>query len=76
MEIHTKIKLVTEDNFRFRQRLKEKSYELEALTFRLRALEESVKQSTSITGTDGKGLNNEIVVQENDIKSLDQCDHR
>ncbi|CAG2169618.1 unnamed protein product, partial [Oppiella nova] len=41
MELHHRIKVVTEDNFRFRQRLKEKAYELEALTFRLRGLEES-----------------------------------
>lgn len=44
----------------------QKSYELEALTFRLRALEESVKLVKS----------NEIVVEENDLKQLDNCDQR
>ena len=78
IEIHTKIKLANEENFRLRQRLKEvcvnlycsfvfddnfdfvfvfadqkqKSYELEALTFRLRALEESMeKEMTNVTTT-------------------------
>ncbi len=47
---------------------KQKSYELEALTFRLRALEESAKLVTS--------KSNEIIVEENDLKQLDNCDQR
>lgn len=45
---------------------RKKSYELEALTFRLRALEESVKHVKT----------NEIIVEENDLKKLDTCDQR
>ncbi|XP_054162297.1 gamma-aminobutyric acid type B receptor subunit 2-like [Oppia nitens] len=55
MEVHHRIKAVTEDNFRFRQRLKEKAYELEALTFRFRGLEESslviTKADTQLIGS-------------------------
>ncbi|KAH9416586.1 Gamma-aminobutyric acid type B receptor subunit 2 [Dermatophagoides pteronyssinus] len=133
IEIHTKIKLANEENFRLRQRLKEKSYELEALTFRLRALEESMeKEMTNITTsssaaktiiqpkippppssslslspttttTAGKSVilasnsvnnlgmarssssyanniipntTNEIIVEENDLKQIDNCDQR
>nr|XP_027198671.1 uncharacterized protein LOC113792912 [Dermatophagoides pteronyssinus] len=131
IEIHTKIKLANEENFRLRQRLKEKSYELEALTFRLRALEESMeKEMTNVTTTSssaaktiiqpkipppssslslsptttaGKSVilasnsvnnlgmarssssyanniipntTNEIIVEENDLKQIDNCDQR
>ncbi|CAG2111008.1 unnamed protein product [Medioppia subpectinata] len=61
MELHHRIKVVTEDNFRFRQRLKEKAYELEALTFRLRGLEESSlvitkAETQQIIGSIGSGV--------------------
>ncbi|KAI1289285.1 Gamma-aminobutyric acid type B receptor subunit 2 [Halotydeus destructor] len=38
MELHARIKVVNDENCRQRQRLKEKTYELEALMFRLRSL--------------------------------------
>nr|XP_046912763.1 uncharacterized protein LOC124493702 [Dermatophagoides farinae] len=134
IEIHTKIKLANEENFRLRQRLKEKSYELEALTFRLRALEESMEKEfmnitttssssgailpsqlpplpqsssslspTTTTGTSATSMilatnftnnnnivrssstyanniitaaANEIIVEENDLKQIDNCDQR